>query len=153
MKRIKNILKIVLSVILLGIIVWYFYVHFIALKPLQIQTTDQVVHYRVEQALTKKEQEKGLMHRRHLPPRTGMIFLFHPIRIAHMWMKNTLIPLDMVFFDKTGRVVLVHQNAKPHDLTIISSGRPVAGVLEINAGEAQKFNIRVGSKLDLKAFK
>ena len=70
-----------------------------------------------------------------------------------MWMKNTLIPLDMVFFNQSGKVVHVHHNAIPMDETIISSVRPVAGVLEINAGEAQKYGIQKGSLLKLDIFK
>ena len=93
------------------------------------------------------------MHRKKLAEKSGMIFLFKPVRIARMWMKNTLIPLDMVFFDLYGRVVRVHHNAIPQDLTIISSERPVSGVLEINAGEAKKYGIGPGSTLDLSNMK
>ena len=119
-------------------------------KTLRIQTANGLITYHVERALTPEEQAHGLMNRRKLAPKTGMIFLFSPIRKAYMWMKNTLIPLDMVFFDHTGLVVNIHYNAKPQDETIIPSILPVAGVLEINAGEAKKFHIDYGSRLDLK---
>lgn len=119
-------------------------------RTLKIQTLDgQIITYQVERALTPSEQQRGLMNRTKLEPKTGMIFLFFPIRVARMWMKNTLIPLDMVFFDRQGRVIGVHYNAIPHDETTISSIRPVAGVLEINAGEAKKYRIEPGSVLDL----
>ena len=107
--------------------------------------------FHVEQALTPEQQQKGLMDRKMLAPKTGMLFLFKPMRVARMWMKNTLIPLDMVFFDWQGRVVHVHHNALPRDLTIISSRFPVAGVLEINAGEAQKYGLIKGAVIDLKS--
>jgi len=117
---------------------------------LLIQTSDRDIIYQIELALTPEQQKIGLMYRENLPPQTGMLFIFKNPRIAHMWMKNTLIPLDMIFFDTTGRVIHIHENAHPLDTTVISSYQPVAGVLEINAGEAKAFNITTGSTLDLK---
>ena len=80
-----------------------------------------------------------------------MIFVFPNADTHSFWMKNTLIPLDMVFFNRHGQVILVHHNAIPQDETVISSIRPVAGVLEINAGEAQKYGIDTETKIDLKS--
>ena len=128
--------------------------HFQGKKNITIQTADgQQVKYQVELARTPEQQQKGLMNRTKLAPNTGMLFLFSPNRVAHMWMKDTLIPLDMVFFDRKGHVIHVHTNAKPQDETVISSIRPVAGVLEINAGEATKYNIDLDSILNLKNIK
>ncbi len=119
-------------------------------RPLSIKTlTGNEVTYRVERATTPKELATGLMYRKKLAPKTGMIFLFGKERLTNMWMKNTLIPLDMVFFDKKGTVTYVHKDAKPMDETLIPSFLPAFGVLEINAGETGKYNITVGSKLDL----
>lgn len=144
--RIVFSIAVVLSLLLIWRCIW-------GPKSLFIQTPNGTIHYYVEQALTPEQQRTGLMHRKRLSPKTGMIFLFKPLRIAHMWMKNTLIPLDMVFFDRFGRVVNVHHNAIPGDETIISSQRPVAGVLEINAGEASQYGIGLGSTLDLSSLK
>ena len=67
-----------------------------------------------------------------------------------MWMKDTLIPLDMIFFDEVGYIVYIHQNARPNDLTIISSGSEVAGVIELNGGKTEELKIRVGDTIRLK---
>lgn len=120
---------------------------------LTIITKNQTIKYQVEIARTPQEQQIGLMYRKNLPPQTGMIFLFQEERPAQMWMKNTFIPLDIIFFDKSGNITQIHTNAKPHDLTIISSDIPVAGVLEINAEETKKAEIKIGDQLDLSAIK
>lgn len=149
----KKVFKIsLLFVFILGLLS-AFYLAIYAKKTLKIQTpAGEIISFQVEQALTPEEQRLGLMNRERMSPKTGMIFLFQPPRVARMWMKNTLIPLDMIFFNQKGKVVYVHHNAIPMDETIISSIRPVAGVLEINAGEAKKYGIQKGTRLDLKAF-
>jgi len=145
----KKSLKISILVTVITVILLFGYFYFGNTKSLKIHTSNGVVTYHVERALTPAEQQQGLMYRKKLASKTGMIFLFRQIREARMWMKNTLIPLDMVFFDHLGRVVHIHYNAVPQDETVISSIRPVAGVLEINAGEAKKYKIDYGSQLDL----
>lgn len=149
----KKIFKFILIALVLIFLLGALYFYFADKSALSIQTPSGVVKYRVEKALTPEQQQTGLMNRKHLLPKTGMLFLFQPIRIARMWMKDTLIPLDMVFFDRFGRVVYVHHNAVPKDLTVISSIRPVAGVLEINAGEAKKYGIGPGTTIDLNSVK
>ncbi len=148
----KKTFKFLLSVclILAMALILFFYLY--GKKTLILHTPNGDVLYRVESALTQKEQQQGLMYRKQMATQNGMIFIFNPPRAAHMWMKNTFIPLDMVFFDYMGRVVQVHHNAIPQDETVISSIIPVAGVLEINAGEAEKYGIVPGSKLDLSNF-
>ena len=145
----KKTLKIFLSVCLVALFLLILVFYFNRKQTLTIHTNNGEIQYRVESALTPTEQQKGLMYRKHLASRNGMIFIFNPPRVARMWMKNTLIPLDMVFFDRMGRVSRVHKNAIPRDETVISSMVPVFGVLEINAGEAQKYDIRPGTILDL----
>ena len=149
----KKIISLVFIVVIIALVLGFSYFHPSQKDILRIQTANQELKYHVELALTPEQQQLGLMNRKKLPTKAGMLFLFKPTRVAHMWMKNTLIPLDMVFFDQYGRVSRVHHNAVPHDETIISSGRPVAGVLEINAGEARKYKIGPGTKLDLESFK
>jgi len=149
----KKRFKVILSACLVFALVLVLFFYFCGKKTLTLHTRNGDVHYRVETALTQKDQQKGLMDRKHMAAKNGMIFVFNPPRVANMWMKNTFIPLDMVFFDYMGRVVRVHHNAIPHDETIISSVVPVAGVLEINAGEAKKYGIAPGTKLDLSNFK
>ena len=76
-----------------------------------------------------------------------MLFVSQELRDIQMWMLNTLIPLDMLFFDDLCKIVYIHQNAKPNDLTIISSGQKVRGVVELNGGLATKKNIEAGNKI------
>lgn len=88
----------------------------------------------LEVAITEAQQTHGLMFRKDLPPRHGMIFIHNPPRVAQMWMKNTPLPLDMLFLDATGRVVDLHYNARPFDETVITSKVAVSAVVEVNAG-------------------
>ncbi|MBQ4472344.1 MAG: DUF192 domain-containing protein [Alphaproteobacteria bacterium] len=147
-----KILKILLVVLIVLVLAVAVYIKFFRLKELPIYTENGIISYRVEIAKTDEQQQKGLMYRNKLAPQTGMIFLFNPIRIAYMWMKNTFIPLDMIFFDRFGRIVAIHKHANPQDETIISSKIPVAGVLEINADETDNNQIRVGDRLILNNF-
>ncbi len=98
-------------------------------------------------AETPAQQEQGLMWIQKLPADYGMLFLLPQPRPMYMWMKNTYVPLDMVFFDVQGRVLKVHENAVPLSEDIIDPGVAVAGVLEILGGEARKRGIQVGDRL------
>ncbi|WP_061935762.1 DUF192 domain-containing protein [Aureimonas sp. AU22] len=102
----------------------------------------------VEVAATPKEREIGLMNRESLADDTGMLFDFRESRPVSMWMKNTLIPLDMLFIDKTGTIVRIARNAKPHSLETIPSGKPVRYVLEINGGAAAGYGAKAGDRLE-----
>ena len=101
----------------------------------------------VELANTEKEREVGLMNRNSMPADQGMLFDFKETRLVTMWMKNTYIPLDMVFMDEAGTVTHVAANAQPLDLSIISSRGPVRYVLELNGGAAARFGIKPGDRL------
>ncbi len=90
---------------------------------------------------------KGLMTRKSMPENTGMLFRFDEARPIQMWMKNTYIPLDMVFLNGTGRISHIHRSAEPHSLAIIDSNGPARFVLEINAGEADSSGLAVGTQL------
>jgi len=147
----KKLLKIILLLAIVLVLVAAVLFVLSNKNTVRIRTTSgQVVQYQVELAISPEAQQKGLMHREKLAPKTGMLFLFSEDRVAHMWMKNTLIPLDMLFFDHNGRITHIHHNAIPYDETPISSGRRVAGVFEINAGEARKYHITPGAQIDLK---
>lgn len=97
-----------------------------------------------ELALTPAVQQRGLMFRESLPEEHGMLFIFDETREIKMWMKNTLIPLDMIFLDKTGKVVSLTENTTPESLATISSGQPARAVLELNAGAATRYGIKPG---------
>ncbi len=93
------------------------------------------------------ERSQGLMHVEQMPRFTGMLFVYERSERVAFWMKNTLIPLDMIFIDSTGTVVKVHDRAQPGDLTAIPSDQPVQYVLEINGGMAEMLGISAGSSL------
>jgi uncharacterized membrane protein (UPF0127 family) len=103
---------------------------------------------RVELALTGPQRERGLMFRNHLEPDTGMLFLFPSPAPLTFWMKNTLIPLDMIFIDSNRRILGIVENAEPETET----GRHVEGnsqyVLEIGGGLSQKWGVAAGSTVD-----
>lgn len=110
----------------------------------ELRSGDAVVRFSVEVADTDAERAQGLMHRETLPKSSGMLFVYETPRRAGFWMKNTLIPLDMIFADVTGLVTRVHENAKPLDTTSIDGGENVAFVLEINGGLAKRLGITEG---------
>jgi uncharacterized membrane protein (UPF0127 family) len=96
---------------------------------------------------TAARQELGLMFVRSLPSDAGMLFPQREPRLMSMWMKNTLIPLDMLFIDARGRIVCLLEKTKPESRDILSCDKRVKAVLEINGGEAQKRGIRVGDRV------
>ncbi|MEM9677230.1 MAG: DUF192 domain-containing protein [Pseudomonadota bacterium] len=115
-----------------------------ALTTLSINTDTGSVTWSIELAVTPEETARGLMFRKTMEKQHGMLFQFGQPRIVEMWMKNTFIPLDMIFFDNTGRISHIHKGAVPQSLDIISSQVPASYVLEVNAGEADEFGLQVG---------
>lgn len=103
--------------------------------------------FSIELADDEAERAEGLMNREVLPKGAGMLFVYDEPREVGFWMKNTLIPLDMIFLDETGTVVRVHANAVPGDLTPIMGGADIKAVLEINGGLAARMGIRIGTHL------
>ena len=96
-------------------------------------------------ALDRKQQMRGLMHVRHMPEFTGMLFVYGDTNIHSMWMKNTFIPLDMVFIRADGTVASIATNTVPQSLKSISSIEPVNFVLELNAGVTERLHINTDS--------
>lgn len=103
--------------------------------------------FRVEIADTTEERAKGLMFRDSMSSGAGMLFVFETPREVGFWMKNTLIPLDMIFVAPDGRVARVHENAVPQDETLIPGGSGIQYVLEINGGLARRLGIAEGAEL------
>ena len=118
-----------------------------ALEPLDIETKGGVRHFQVEVMRTDAERSRGLMFRRDMLPDRGMLFDFEKNDRIFMWMKNTYLPLDMVFFGKDGHVVSVVRDTEPLSERLISSGEPATTVIELNAGTAAKVGIDVGDRL------
>lgn len=105
------------------------------------------IEFRVEIADTDTERARGLMHRESLPRMSGMLFLYERAGRLAFWMRNTLIPLDMIFIDPEGRVAHVHSNAVPLDETPIDGGPGNIAVLEINGGLARRLGIGPGDEI------
>lgn len=117
---------------------------------LQIVTKDgRAIDYEVEIALSPEERAYGLMNRKDMPAHHGMIFLEEGMkpRVISMWMKNTYIPLDMIFVNRQGDVSHIHEGAVPHDLSSISSIEPAIAVIELNAGQVKEQGISVGDRV------
>lgn len=108
-------------------------------------TNGSAARFTVELADDPATRAKGLMFREEMARSAGMLFLYERPQRALFWMKNTLIPLDMIFADATGLVTHVHANAVPHDETGIDGGPDVLAILEINGGLAEKLGITAGA--------
>ncbi len=125
----------------------------VSVKPVQAYSTltitsgEKTHHFTYELADTPEKQEKGLMFRTSLPDMHGMLFVFETPRIAHFWMKNTLIPLDMLFADASGKILYIHAMATPESREIISSGVPAKSVFEVNGGTAKRLGIHIGDRI------
>lgn len=111
---------------------------------LTIETAAGAAHFEVELADTDETRQRGLMFRETLAADAGMLFDFEETRIIYMWMRNTPLPLDMIFITAYGRIAHIAENTVPFSDTIISSRYPVASVFEVNAGTAAGLGIAVG---------
>lgn len=112
--------------------------------PLSVRTSVATHDFIVEVAATGAQQAKGLMFRTRLAPDRGMIFPFPEDRVASFWMKNTVIPLDIIFIRRDGTIESIAANTTPYSLAPVRSGGPVATVLEIAAGRAAELGIGPG---------
>ncbi|WP_239988752.1 DUF192 domain-containing protein [Paramagnetospirillum kuznetsovii] len=116
---------------------------------LEVITSDAKHHmFKVELAETQDQLSQGLMFRKTLAADTGMLFNFARARPVSMWMKNTLIPLDMLFIDRAGLVIHVEEFAVPGTLEPRGPSQPVLGVLELPAGTSRRLGIRPGDRVD-----
>jgi len=109
--------------------------------------------FRIWLADTPPRQQQGLMYVRDLPAEEGMLFVDRQVRVWGMWMKNTFIPLDMVFIDARGRVAAIFERTLPQSLQTLSHPKPVKGVLELRGGETARRGIRVGDRVDHPVFR
>ena len=116
------------------------------LHPFVIQSGEVIHDFQVEIAATAGQRARGLMFRKSLPPQHGMLFVYQPPRPVSMWMKNTYIPLDILFFSADGKVIKISRNATPHSLRHIRSGGITRAVLELNAGQADELGLSIGDQ-------
>jgi uncharacterized membrane protein (UPF0127 family) len=115
--------------------------------PLSIATARGVRRFIVEVARSGDEQERGLMFRTKVPAGTGMLFPMSPPRPAGFWMKNTLVPLDMIFIRADGTIARIAANTVPQTLDVVDSGEPVAAVLELAGGAAAAQGIAANDRV------
>jgi len=117
------------------------------IQPLEIVTKSGVHIFSVEMATTEEEKTTGLMYRKELADGKGMLFDFSPEQEVSMWMKNTYIPLDMIFIRADGRILRIAENTEPLSTRIIPSRGLAKGVLEVIAGTAKKYGIEPGDRV------
>jgi uncharacterized membrane protein (UPF0127 family) len=117
------------------------------LQPLEIASKGGVHTFAVELALTPEQQSQGLMYRKELPEGQGMLFDFKREQEATFWMKNTYVPLDMIFIRADGRIHRIATNTTPLSEALVSSGGPVRAVLEVVAGTTKKLGIAAGDRV------
>jgi uncharacterized membrane protein (UPF0127 family) len=116
-------------------------------ERLDIVTAAGIHHFWVEVADTFATRERGLMFRKSLAADRGMLFDFETVQPVSFWMKNTLIPLDMVFIGADGRIVSIARNATPMSETPIASAGPVLDVLELKGGRAAEIEAAPGDRV------
>lgn len=122
-------------------------------STLKIATPDARLHtFKVWVADDDSRRARGLMHVRELADDEGMLFIYPQEQHIGMWMKNTYIPLDMLFVASDGRVLRIAANTTPHSLATIESKQPARGVIELKGGEAEKRGIRPGARVEHPAF-
>jgi len=120
----------------------------------QFATADLVIvsaggphRFTVELAATPAQMEQGLMFRQALAPDAGMLFDFKRPTLATMWMRNTLIPLDMLFVDGHGRIVNIRDRAVPQSDDVIAAAAPVRAVIELSGGAVERLGIKPGDRV------
>ncbi len=124
-----------------------------ALEPLTIVTSSGEHTFQIEVARTDEQRARGLMFRRFMPQDRGMLFDFKTEQPIMMWMRNTYIPLDMIFIARDGRVINVAENTEPMSERTIASAAPAFAVLELNAGVTRKIGLKAGDRISHPLFK
>jgi len=119
---------------------------------LAVETAGGKQKFDVELAVTEAQQRQGLMYRQRLPADAGMLFLYPAAREVTFWMKNTVIPLDMLFIGDDGRILQIAERAIPGSTATISSLQPARAVLELNGGTAARLKIQVGDRVLYRTF-
>lgn len=118
-----------------------------------IRTHDGSHRFNVELAVSEEERAQGLMFRKDLAPNAGMLFLYNQDQAVTFWMKNTYLPLDMIFIASDGKITQIVRRAQPLSENLIPSNTYVRGVLEVNAGIADRLDIEPGDQVDFRSLK
>ena len=122
------------------------------LETIVIDTHSGPARFKVEVAADLESQEHGLMYRKHLAPDAGMIFDFRRAQFVTFWMKDTYIPLDMLFVRADGTISTIEPNAIPESTEPIRSREPIVAVIELNGGRAHDLGIEPGDKVHASEF-
>lgn len=118
-----------------------------------VDANGEKIAYKVELAQTDEEMRTGLMNRTKLDEKSGMLFALGHVNVpTAMWMKDTKIPLDMIFIDRDGTIFWIYENAEPESTKLIVSPYPAFSVLEVNAGDIKKYDIKIGDTVKHKWF-
>jgi len=122
-------------------------------EPVSIRKQNgEELPFNIELAITPAQQSKGLMFRTEMAEDAGMLFIFNTVKPLSFWMKNTFIPLDMLFLSSDGTILHIHPNAIPEDTTGVPSKFPAKAVLEINGGIAAKMGVKEGDQVQHRFF-
>jgi len=121
-------------------------------ETLEIVSKSGVHLFAVELATNDEERSRGLMFRKELPDGQGMLFDFVNVQPVSFWMRNTYIPLDMIFIRADGRILRIAENTEPLSERMVPSGGPVRAVLEVIAGTARKLGIAPGDRVAHRIF-
>lgn len=112
-----------------------------------IKQEDTIQQLDIELAESPYEQETGLMYRESMEDQQGMLFIYEREAVRNFYMKNTYIPLDLIFYDSDSTIVHIHENARPLDETTIPSNEPAQFILEVNAGKAEEWGLETGDRM------
>jgi uncharacterized membrane protein (UPF0127 family) len=116
-------------------------------SPLTIDAADDRFEFQVEMAVSPEQRSQGLMFRESLEEDRGMLFDFGKPQRASMWMRNTYLPLDMLFIDADGRITQIAENTQPLSDAVVASHQPVRAVLELAGGVSAKLGIKPGDRV------
>lgn len=115
---------------------------------LTIASGEKTHRFMVEVARTPQQQQTGMMNRNSLAPDRGMLFPYNTPQTVSFWMKNTLIPLDLIFIAPGGKILRIEENAVPYSLDQIPSGGPIEAVLELAGGRSAELKLKPGDQVD-----
>ena len=118
-----------------------------ATSKLSIVTAKGIQHFTVEIAETREQHAQGLMYRRRMAADAGMLFIYKTPQSASFWMKNTFIPLDMLFIGVDGKIVNIQERTVPQSQSPVRSKGPVLAILELNGGTTSRLGIKPGDEV------
>ncbi len=153
MKNFTKVFFVIITIVIFIFLIFYFgnQLFYIPLAKPQQEVCYKNYCFNVEIAKTQQELSKGLMFRKNLEKNNGMLFVFEKEGDYPFWMKNTLIPLDIIWMDKNNKVVFINENSQPCEPSFCPSIDPKVSakyVLEINAGMVKEIGLKVSDKLN-----